>query len=133
MDINAAFPSKFLKAADLKGRRVTVVISEVSMREVGDNENEEKPVCYFEGKTKGLVLNKTNASMIAEICDDSWETDDWVGASIILFATKVDFQGRRVDALRVDSPKSNSREAKKTAKEMIDEKDFADVKEDLPF
>jgi len=115
MDINSAFPSKWLKAADLKGKRVTVTISGVEMEDVGDKDEGEKPVCYFEGKTKGLVLNKTNSSMIAEICDDSTETDDWIGASIVLFSQKVDFQGRRVDAIRIDSPNGTKQKSGKKA------------------
>lgn len=99
MDINSAFPSKYLKAADLKGHRATVTISSVEMEDIGDDES--KPVLYFDGKSKGLVLNKTNSSMIVEITDNS-ETDSWTGQQIVLFSTKVDFQGRRVDAIRVD-------------------------------
>ena len=99
MDINSAFPSKYLKAADLKGRRVMVTISAVEMEDIGDDDS--KPVVYFEGKSKGLVLNKTNSNMIIEITDSS-ETDSWAGQQIVLFSTKVDFQSRRVDAIRVD-------------------------------
>ena len=102
MDINVAFPSKWLKAADLQGKRVTVVIDRVDMEDVGDKD-EDKPVVYFQGKTKGLVLNRTNASTIAEICDNSSETDDWIGVSISLYSEKVDFKGRRVDAIRIDN------------------------------
>ena len=116
MDINTAFPSTWLKAADLKGRRVTVTITGVEMENVGDKDEGEKPVVYFEGKTKGLVLNKTNSSTIMEICDNSAETDDWIGATIVLFSMKVDFQGRRVDAIRIDNangskPKAGNKKA----------------------
>ncbi len=103
MDINNVFPSKYLKAADLKGHRVTVKISGIEMANVGDDSG-DKPVVYFEGKNRGLVLNKTNSNMICEITGSS-ETDDWVHTSIALFPTKVDYQGRRVDAIRVDYPK----------------------------
>ena len=58
MDINAAFPGEFLKAADLQGRQAAVVIDRVEMQKVGDD---HKPVAYFQGKDRGLVLNKTNA------------------------------------------------------------------------
>jgi len=118
MDINAAYPSKWLKAADLKGKRVTVVIDKVDMEDVGDKD-EDKPVVYFQGKTKGLVLNKTNAFMIAEICDCSTETDDWIGATVILYSEKVDFKGRRVDAIRID----NGTKQKSSKKAPVDDEE----------
>lgn len=98
MNINSAFPSNYLKADDLGKSRPVVTISDVRVEKVGDD---EKPIVYFEGKEKGLVLNKTNAATIAELADSS-ETDDWNGVRIRLYATKVDFQGRRVLAIRVE-------------------------------
>lgn len=100
MNINGAFPSNYLKAADLQGRRALVTISHVKMEDIGDD---HKPVLYFAGKEKGMVLNRTNANMIAEITGIE-ETDQWNGKSVVLFSTKVDFQGRRVDAIRIDRP-----------------------------
>ena len=101
MDINSAFPSTYLKAADLQGRRVAVIISEVVLEDIG---GDHKPVVYFSGKDKGLVLNKTNAQMIVEIAGGVSETDKWQGIKICLYPTKTDFQGKRVDAIRVDYP-----------------------------
>ncbi len=100
MNIAGAFPSTYLKAADLQGRRVSVTISSVRVEEVGDG---HKPVVFFSGKDKGVVLNKTNATMIAEITGTD-ETDEWTGKSIVLYPTKTDFQGKRVDCIRVDYP-----------------------------
>ena len=102
MNINKVFPSRFLKAADLKGRRVTVTIERVVMEEVG-RDRDEKPICYFKELAKGLPLNKINTRTIAEIAD-SEETDEWPGTKITLFSTKVDFGGERVDAIRVERP-----------------------------
>jgi hypothetical protein len=99
-NIDLLFPSQYVKAADLTGRRVTVRISHVKVEEVGDD---RKPVLYFQNTPKGLVLNKTNAEMIKEITGTS-ETDHWVGVPIVLFVTKTDFAGKRVDAIRVDRP-----------------------------
>lgn len=101
MKIGEAFPSKYLKASDLQGRRVAVTIHSVDMENIGDDT--DKLVIYFQGKDKGFVCNRTNANMIAEIIG-SEETDEWTGQKIVLYSTKVDFQGRRVDAIRVDYP-----------------------------
>jgi hypothetical protein len=103
MNINGAFPSTYLKAPDLAGRRALVTISHVKLEDVGD---EAKPVLYFQGKEKGLVLNKTNANMITEITGSD-ETDHWKGKPIVLYVTKVDYQGKRVDGIRVDHPAAN--------------------------
>jgi hypothetical protein len=102
--LSDAFPSNFLKAADLQGRRVIATISHVTFEDIG------KPVVYFKGKEKGLVLNKTNGNMIAEVTGDD-DTDNWSGVSIVLYPTRVDFQGKRVDAIRVDKPEPGQRQA----------------------
>ena len=101
MNINKAFPSKYLKAADLGGHRTNVIIDSVGFEDIGDDT--DKMVVYFRGKKKGLVCNVTNARTIAEIAKDD-ETDNWAGCMIQLYATKVDFQGRRVEAIRVCEP-----------------------------
>ena len=105
MDINAAFPSNYLKAADLQGRSIPVTISRVDVETVGDD---RKPIVYFQGKEKGLVLNKTNATTIAMLYGQ--ETDNWSGAAIKIFPTQVDFQGRQVAAIRVrmEPPKQSN-------------------------
>ena len=99
MNINSAFPSKYIKASDLNGSSVKVTIREVRMEDLGD---ESKPVAYFENKSKGLVLNITNSRLIAERLGG--ETDDWIGKDIEIYADKVPFQGRIVDAVRVRPP-----------------------------
>jgi hypothetical protein len=101
MKVGEAYPGKWIKAADLHGKRVPVVIDSVAMENIGDDG--DKMVVYFKGKDKGLVCNVTNAHMIEEIANSD-ETDDWNGVQVVLYSTKVDFSGRRVDAIRVDYP-----------------------------
>jgi hypothetical protein len=98
MKIGDAYPSSTLKAADLQGKSVRVVIESVTVEKIGDD---TKPVLHFQDKDKTLVLNKTNANRIVE-ATGSDETDDWAGWSIVLYPCKVDYQGKRVDAIRVD-------------------------------
>jgi hypothetical protein len=99
MRISAAFPSDFLRAADLEGKQVKVVISHVEMRDVG---GEPKPVLFFQNKDKGVVLNKTNANTISQAYGD--DTDEWPGAEVVLYETMVDFQGRSTAAIRMRIP-----------------------------
>src|SRR5690349_2468362 len=99
VNINNEFPSKFLKSADLGGNIAKVTIDKVVSEEIG---GDRKLIIYFQGKTRGMVLNKTNARTIAEAYGD--ETEQWAGAPVEIFSMKVDFQGRMVDGLRVRIP-----------------------------
>lgn len=102
MRVSAAFPSNYIKASDLQGREVQVRIARIAMEDVGDD---HKPIVYFNGKEKGLVLNKTNANNIALMYGD--ETDAWIGQIITLFTAWVDFQGKSVEAIRVKPTRTN--------------------------
>jgi hypothetical protein len=101
MNINNAFPSTYLKAADLQGRNINIAMHSVQFEEIG---GEHKLILYFADpsgakKDRGLVLNKTNASIISEMYGP--ETDDWPGKVITMYAAKVEFQGKIVPAIRV--------------------------------
>jgi hypothetical protein len=99
MRISGAFPSEYLKPAGLQGQKVLLKMSRVEMRDMGD---EVKPVLFFEGKEKGLVLNKTNANTISAAYGD--ETDNWVGKEIVLYETPVEYQGQRRPGIRCFVP-----------------------------
>lgn len=104
MLISEACPSEFLKAADLRGKQVRAVIDRVELREVGDD---HKPVLFFAGKDKGVVLNKTNANNIGLAYGD--DTGAWSGQPVILYEAIVDFQGRSVKAIRIRVPSAKER------------------------
>ena len=96
MNINNAFPSNYLKASELQGRDVTVTMANVVFETIGQD---RKPVLYFAGTKKGMVLNKTNSNNIAMLYGQ--ETDNWVGKKITLFPCMVDYQGKSVEAVRI--------------------------------
>jgi len=98
MRIDAAFPSDYLKAADLEGNQVTYTISSVKIEAVGQ-QKEERPVLCFDDCEKGLILNKTNSRTISDAFGP--ETDDWTGQRITLYEAMVEFQGKSVPAIRV--------------------------------
>ena len=103
MRISAAFPSDYLKAADLSGKTVRVVMSHIKMKLIGAGDDQEnKPVLYFAGKDKGLVLNKTNANAIAAVYGD--DSDNWEGAEVDLYPAMVQFKDKMVEAIRVKVP-----------------------------
>lgn len=100
MKISQAFPTKYLSAADLNGMEATVTITNVTMENIeGD---QAKPVVHLAESSKGFVLNKTNASMIAQLYGD--DTDGWSGKQLILFPMMVDFRGEMKNAIRCRSP-----------------------------
>jgi hypothetical protein len=99
MNINNVFPSNYLKAADLNGRAVLVTIDKVTIEKLGED---TKPVIYFAGKQKGVVLNKTNASVVAASYGP--ETDGWIGRQLEVYPDRTQFQGSLVDCLRVRVP-----------------------------
>ncbi len=101
MDINAAFPSAFLKAADLNGAPRKVAIESVAIEEVGQ-QGDTKPVVRFKGLKQGAVLNKTNANMLMHLFGK--ETDAWAGKFVELYSEAVSFQGKIVDAIRMRAP-----------------------------
>lgn len=100
MNINDAFPSKYLKASDLpeEGSQ-TFTIEKIQIEEIG-MEKQKKPVIYFDEDDKGLVCNKTNARTIGQVLD-SIDFDQWIGKKINLYRAEVDFQGEMVEAIRV--------------------------------
>lgn len=127
MNINSAFPSKFLKAADAE-EDLIVTIARVKVENVGaQGKDEQKPVVYFKEQSKGMVLNKTNAKMITKIAK-SEDTDEWTGVQLRIIATEVEFQGDLVMSLRV-------RELKKAATKPATENMTAEAPDEdlIPF
>jgi hypothetical protein len=115
VNMATAFPSKYLKAADLQDRQVRAVMDKVKLEQIADGEG-EKPVLYFSKSNlksedtqedvcskKGLVLNKTNNKTI--MAGYGIHSEKWKGKEIILFMALVDFKGDQVEAIRVRVPK----------------------------
>lgn len=101
MNVNDAFSSKYIKHSDLNGKRIAVTIARVAVEKVGQGQDaRQKPVLYFQGKEKGLALNKTNAFTVSKIIG-SPDTDHWTGHRIVLFPDTTLFQGQMVDCVRI--------------------------------
>ena len=91
--------SDYLKASDLNGHSVKVTIARTEFGKIG---SDEKWIVFFAGKQRGLALNKTNGSVLAEAFGD--EMDNWVGREIEIYPDKTQYEGRLVACLRVRVP-----------------------------
>lgn len=112
MHVDLMFPSLYLKAADFQGKDAPLTIRAIEREELRRNggKTEQKWVVYFQetlekaratGKDeKRLVLNKTNANLIAKALGET-EADNWIGRKVTLYPTTTSFGRSTVDCIRV--------------------------------
>ena len=108
--LSDAFPSKYLKAGEdvCEGDDLTLTIQRYDQERIGQGADaDDKYVLYFRGNKKGLVLNKTNAKVIAELHGD--DLDDWIGKQITLYEAEVQFGNDTVAGIRVRKRKPNGK------------------------
>jgi hypothetical protein len=98
MHVDDFFESKYLKAGHLKGKDVTLTISDVQAVTMPDDDG-PKPELHFLKTDKTLVLNKTNTNTIAQLYGP--EMANWRGRPITVFPTQCDYAGRQVECIRV--------------------------------
>lgn len=98
--MNDLFPSPYITAQDVK-HKPTVTIKSFSKKTMKNKQGEEevKPVVFFAEFEKGMVLNKTNANVIAKLYGSTLE--DWVGERVQLHSVVVEAFGESTDAIRV--------------------------------
>ncbi len=96
--IDQLFPSKWLKSSDLGSSARTATISRIDFELVG-NEKEKKAVVSFHNTTKRLILNRTNAQILANLYGS--KVLGWVGKRIILYSAEVLFRGMPTQAIRI--------------------------------
>lgn len=108
MTVNDLFPAKYLKAEDFaEGETKIFTIKNYEVEEMGQGKDKQnKPVIYFrEPDAKPLVLNKTNASIIAKYYKE--DLDEWIGKKVALYAIEVESFGDIVRAIRVKTKQPN--------------------------
>ena len=99
MNINDAFPSKYISAGDLHDQPVTVTISRCVFEKMRDGKT--VPVIYFQGTERGLALNKTNGMSVASLHGP--ETNGWTGKKIQLYPTMTEWQGKPTTCIRIQA------------------------------
>jgi len=97
MRASDAFPSKYLKSSDVKAKTKIATISSLEKEAVGQNK-EQKPVLYFEGDVKPMVVNRTNFEELEAAFGDS---DEWPGHKVEIYCAPTSYQGKRVDGIRL--------------------------------
>ena len=98
-DINSLFPSQFLRSCDLPddGQPAIYTIKKVDVQEVGDNRERKPCIEFVEDCT--MVLNKTNANILAELLGRDYTR--WVRQRVALKKDRTSFQGKVTDCIRV--------------------------------
>ena len=124
--LSEVFHGKSYSAADLD-RDLTLTISDVEVKHFDDG---TKLVISFREGDQTLICNKTNANTIGDLYGE--DTDDWIGQRITLYRATVDFQGKRVPAIRVSSPRA-ARPAGKPARPMTQQEADDPDGDDIPF
>ncbi len=100
VNIHKLFPSRWLTAADLDSRDWKMTVIGLKIENIGQPpKNEDKPILYFKGTEKAMVLNKTNGMLISS--QHGPETDNWMGKVITLYPTRVKAFGGLHDCIRV--------------------------------
>ena len=61
-----------------------------------------KPVLSFEETPQGLVVNKTNFTALSMMFGE--DTNDWTGAKVALYPSRVDFKGKSMPTIKVRRP-----------------------------
>ena len=100
MNVNEIYRSSYMKADDLKGRTGKYTITACTAEKVGDD---ERLVLAFSENDRPLVLNKTNATTLAEIYGP--ETGEWEGKAIKLVPSTTSYQGKMVKCIRISPEK----------------------------
>lgn len=87
VDWDELYPGRFIKVGELKGKQVTLKITDVDLEElVGDKGQQIKGVISFEKTPKKLALNKTNGLCLREMFGK--KLPEWIGKRITLFPSQ---------------------------------------------
>lgn len=137
MKLNDAFPSNWLKAADIDEDMgpLALTIKSAEMEPIKtDKGTEQKLVLKFRETEKGLICNVTNAKTIGSLYGD--DTDDWIGKQIALVVAEVSFGSDLVAAIRVSkkAPKPKAAPKARPVAAAVDrDPGEDDADEDSPF
>ena len=124
------FPSRYLKASDLKGTAIVVEIESAQQETLKNTEGKEqnKTVLAFIGKHKVLPLNITNWDAVADVTGED-DTINWPGHKIEVYPTKTQMAGKTVDCIRIRPPAQRELQKKGKTKPPSDD----EMDDEVPF
>lgn len=101
MKVGEVYSGKSLKAEDLGDEDLAVTITGVNVKEFDkkDGGKESKIVLSLKDQ-KDFVCNVVNSKAISKVLGTD-ETDDWVGKSVTLYSTEVQFGAETMLGIRV--------------------------------
>jgi hypothetical protein len=96
----------FLKPIHLCGRTVSLTIARIQLEKLHPHKGVEeiKPVLYFRGHEKGLILTSTNKDFLQDTFGDS--VQDCIGQDVTASPTKVRVGNKMVDTIVLGIPKA---------------------------
>jgi hypothetical protein len=98
--IKMMYPGEYLEAEDLRGNTVVVTITDINAKELEFEKGKKRAfLLTFTGKKKALLLNVTNAHMIAAIHGEN--PNQWRGKRIALYPTTTRLGADTVPCIRV--------------------------------
>lgn len=111
-DYRSMFDSEYVGAWDLP-KDATVTIARVTPGNIvgSAGRKAKKPIVYFEGREKGLIVNKTNGKTIAGMYGPVVE--EWIGKRITLYATETQMGSETMQCIRVRPTIPNGKSARK--------------------
>ena len=123
MQLNEMFPKRYASAEELQGKEVTLTIARVVPEKMRPNTKApevQKFVVYFREARKGVVMGKSLAYQLAEICG-SEETNDWAGKAVTLATVLMDVAGRKVLTFQAKRPTSKAVAGQQIPKGLADD------------
>ena len=120
-DYRGCFDKEFIGFWDLGGKDVTITIASVKVGKLRkpntepDAKKDKKPILFFKGTDKGMILNATNAATLASLYGN--KPAEWVGKRVTLYATTTSAFGKMVDCIRIRTkvPLESVKDKKETA------------------
>lgn len=104
-------PSEYVAAVEFQGKDVTLTIAAVQLEQlqIQGGRKESKPTISFKETKKKLVVNKTNASVIAELYGT--KAEEWIGKKITMYPTRTTCGRDTVDCIRIRERRPGEKEA----------------------
>jgi hypothetical protein len=103
IDRNKYRNARFLKTDELSTPRVVVTVAGCHEEELETDggETKLKLAVEFAEFPKPLILNVTNLDALCELLGE--DETAWAGRRVALVKRRVDFQGKRTDAIRIEA------------------------------